>query len=265
MKNASYLFFLYLLLISSSIIAGERYDHSGIYLGLGAEKSWIHNQIRTVSPNGGSQGTLGGGDLTFTCGHYAIGCGGGESINLNDASIAPFFGIQKQFSNNIVLGIEAKYDSLSASQQKIPPSSFNNDIASVKIKNIATIAAKFGYAFQATNPILDNVLIYGKLGYASGRSETDLSDQEGDHQMQGNKITQHGVAYGFGVEKPLGFVYKSLENTLIGIEYARINLNSKTNSAIDNYFLGPIDGQGVSSKSDIDSLTFKLQYKFKGL
>ena len=53
--------------------------------------------------------------------------------------------------------------------------------------------------------------------------------------------------------------------SIAGTSKECFNLNSKTNSAIDNYFEGPIDGQGVSSKSDIDSLTFKLQYKFKGL
>ena len=185
-----------LILLSSSAIAGEKYDHSGIYLGLGAEQTWIDNQIRTVSPNGGSQGVLGGGLISFTCGHYAIGCG--ESINLNDASIAPFLGMQKEFSNNVVLGIEGKYDFLSTSQQKISPYANNDDTASVKIKNIATIAAKFGYAFQATNPILDNALIYGKLGYAFVRSDTDLWDANGDHQMPGNTITQHGVTYGSG-------------------------------------------------------------------
>lgn len=245
-----------LLLLSSSAIAGDKYDHSGIYLGLGAEQTWIHNQIRTVSPLGGTEG----GFYNFTCGHYAIGCG--ESINLNDASIAPFLGIQKEFSNNVVLGIEGKYDFLSTSQQKISPYANNTDTASVKIKNIATIAAKFGYAFQATNPILDNALIYGKLGYASVRSDTDLWDSNGGHQMPGNTITQNGLLYGVGVEKPLGLFYKSLENALIGFEYSHINLNSRTNSAIDSL---DIDGQGVSSKSDIDSLTFKLQYKFKAL
>jgi opacity protein-like surface antigen len=239
-----------LLLLSSSAIAGERYDHSGIYLGLGAQQTWIHNQIRTAVPY-----------ANFTCGHYAIGCG--ESINLNDASIAPFLGIQKEFSNNIVLGIEGKYDFLSSGQQKISPYANNDDTASVKIKNISTITAKFGYVFQATNPILDNALIYGKLGYASVKSDTDLQDLNGGHQMPGNTITQHGVTYGFGVEKPLGFVYKSLENALIGIEYSHINLNTKNNNAVDS--LSGFEGVGVLSKSDIDALTLKLQYKFKVL
>ncbi len=239
-----------LLLLSSSAIAGERYDHSGIYLGLGAQQTWIHNQIRTAVPS-----------TSFTCGHYAIGCG--ESINLNDASIAPFLGIQKEFSNNIVLGIEGKYDFLSTSQQKISPYANNDDTASVKIKNTSTITAKFGYAFQATNPLLDNALIYGKLGYASVKSDTDLQDANGSHQMPGNTITQHGVTYGFGVEKPLGFVYKSLENALIGIEYSHINLNTKINNAVDS--LSNYEGVGVLSKSDIDALTLKLQYKFKVL
>jgi len=239
-----------LLLLSSSAIAGERYDHSGIYLGLGAQQTWIHNQIRTAVPNANF----------LPCGHYEIGCG--ESINLNDASIVPFLGIQKEFSNNIVLGIEGKYDFLSSSQQKISPYADNGDTASVKIKNISTITAKFGYALQATNPILDNALIYGKLGYASVKSDTDLQDAAGLHLMPGNTITQHGVTYGFGVEKPLGFVYKSLENALIGIEYSHINLNTKNNNAVD---LSGIEGVGVLSKSDIDALTLKLQYKFNVL
>ena len=245
-----------LVLLPFSVLSADKYDHSGIYLGLGAEQTWIHNEIRTVSPNGGVNGAF-----NFTCGHYAIGCG--ESINLNDPSITTLIGIQKQFSNNIVLGIEGKYDFLSTNREKISPYANNNDTASVKIKNIATVAAKFGYALQTTNPILDNALIYGKLGYASVRSDTDLWDSDGDHQMPGNTITQHGVTYGFGIEKPLGFVYKSLENTIIGIEYSHINLNTKNNNAIDLY--PDIDGPGVLSKSDIDSLTFKIQYKFKAL
>ena len=47
--------------------------------------------------------------------------------------------MQKEFSNNVVLGIEGKYDFLSTRRQKISPYANNNDTASVKIKNIATI------------------------------------------------------------------------------------------------------------------------------
>ncbi len=183
--------------------------------------------------------------------------------------ISPLIGIQKQFSNNIVLGVEGKYDFSSIIKNKI--SSQNNsgeedaDTGSVRIKNIGSISAKFGYVIQNSNVILNNSLIYGKVGYASLKSDTDLSDGHTfltPHTMYGNPLTHQGVIYGLGIEKPLDFISSTLKNTLIGIEYNHINLNTKNNNAIDN--LG-IDNPGILTNPSIDSLGVKLQYKFSVL
>jgi len=112
---------------------------------------------------------------------------------------------------------------------------------------------------------LDISVIYGKVGYASLKSDTDLSDGATftpPHTMYGNFVTHHGVIYGLGIEKPLNFISDSLKNTLIGVEYSHINLNTKNNNAIDST---GIDGPGVLTNPSIDSLAIKLQYKFNAL
>ncbi len=248
---------LLLSLISFSASA-ESYNHSGIYLGLSGQNIRSENEVKTANPNTGFD----------PCGHYAFGCG--EDLKMNDWSISPLIGIQKQFSNNIVLGVEGKYDF--SSLDKIKISSRNNsgtggveDTGSVKIKNIGSISAKFGYAIQNSNIVLNNALIYGKVGYARLKSDTDLFDFTSvspDHRMDGNFVTHHGVIYGLGIEKPLGFISDSLKNTLIGFEYSHINLNTKNNNAID---ISGIDGPGVLTNPSIDSLAIKLQYKFNVL
>jgi len=248
-----------LLLGSISFSASaESYNHSGIYLGLSGQNIRSENEVKTANPS-----------ASFTCGHFAFGCG--EDLNMNDLSISPLIGIQKQFSNNIVLGIEGKYDFLSLDKTKI--SSINNsgtggneDTGSVKIKNIGSISAKFGYAIQNSNVLLNNALIYGKVGYARLKSDTDLSDYQATnatHRMDGNFVTHHGVLFGLGIEKPLGFLSDSLKNTLIGVEYSHINLNTKNNNAID--ISGYEGGPGVLTNPSIDSLAIKLQYKFNVL
>ena len=243
---------LLLGLISFSASA-ESYNHSGIYLGVSGQNIRSENQVKSADPYSG------------VCGHYAFGCGG-QDIIMNNWSIFPLVGIQKQFSNNIVLGVEGKFDFSSFDKTII--SSRNNstpgdeDTGSVKIKNIGSISAKFGYAIQNSNVILNNSLIYGKLGYASLKSDTDLSDGHTfspPHKMNGNFVTHHGVIVGLGMEKPLDFISSSLKNTLIGIEYSHITLNTKNNNAIDST---AIDGPGVLTSPSIDSLGIKLQYKF---
>lgn len=253
---------LILSFISFSSFA-ESYNHSGIYLGIGGQISRYENEVKTAIP---AQESL------FHCGHFAFGCG--ENLNMNDWSISPFIGIQKQFSNNIVLGIEGKYDFSSLYKQKISSQDnstadfgiANADTGSVKIKNIGSISAKFGYALQNSNAILKDSLIYGKVGYARLKSDTDLWDYIGnspDHHMYGNFVTHHGILFGVGMEKPLGFLNDSLKNTLIGIEYNHLNLNTKNNNAIDTS--GYEGGPGVLTNPSIDSLAIKLQYKFNAL
>jgi opacity protein-like surface antigen len=246
-----------LLSLSSLPVLAENYNHSGIYLGLSGQNIRSENQVKTAHP-----------DPSFSeCGHYAFGCS--EDLNMNNWSISPLIGIQKQLSNNIVIGIEGKYDFSSLNKNKI--SSQNNsgledaDTGSVKIKNIASISAKFGYVIQNSNVILNDALIYGKVGYANLKSDTDLSDGitfSTPHRMEGSFVRHHGVIYGLGVEKPLSFISDTFKNTLIGIEYNHINFNTKNNNAID---ATGIDDPGVLTKPSIDSIGIKLQHKFNVL
>jgi hypothetical protein len=67
--------------------SAESYNHSGIYLGLSGQNIRSENQIKTANPSS-----------SWACGHFAFGCG--EDLNMNDWSISPLIGIQKQFSNN---------------------------------------------------------------------------------------------------------------------------------------------------------------------
>jgi len=228
----------------------ESYDHSGIYLGVSGQNNRSENEIKTANPST---------DPAYRCGHYAFGCG--ENININNSSTSALIGFQEQFANNIVLGIEGKYDFTSFDKSNISSqsNSAEGDYGSVKIKDMGSISAKFGYAIQNSNTLLNNSLIYGKVGYASLKSNTELWDLGKIHTMYGDTVKHHGYLVGLGIEKPLDFISDSLKNTLIGIEYSHLNLNTKNNNAIDST---PIEGPGVLTNPSINSLAIKLQYKF---
>lgn len=242
-----------------SAFCTDIYNYSGIYLGINAQETWSKNNISSTDiPD----------DLFVD--HYSLNTNGGGHKTMDEFSIAPIIGIQKQFDNNFLLGIEGSYN-----PKKISKSSFNDtslstdmsdlyDTTKITIKNVATAAAKFGYVIDNQNKYLSNTLLYGKLGVARAESDTHSSEPgKGYPEHNGySSATHYGALYGLGIEKSLSFLNPSLDNLLLGVEYNYIDLNSKTSGYdFPSSLPGAIDA-GYKVDPRLETLGLKIEYKF---
>lgn len=102
----------------------------------------------------------------------------------------------------VVLGVEGTLSSGLGSQ------TFDDlTRVSTKMGGIATVAGRFGYAF-------DGWLGYLKAGYATARIETDFNGGETE-----GKVKHHGYVLGLGAETMI------LPNFSLGLEYNFVHLN----------------------------------------
>jgi opacity protein-like surface antigen len=246
-----------LALLSLTVIADTNY--SGIYLGANLQETWSTNKINSTDIPG-----------DFYVDHYSLNTNSGGNKNMNEFSIAPIIGIQKQFENNFLLGIEGSYSPKRISKTSLNDTSLSTvmsdgyDTTEIKVKNVATVSAKFGYVLNNQNKYLNNTLLFAKLGMARAESETHSSEPgKGYPEHNGySSATHYGALYGLGLEKSLSFLNPSLDNLLLGVEYNYIDLNSKTSGYdFPSSLPGAIDA-GYKVYQRLEKLGLKIEYKF---
>jgi opacity protein-like surface antigen len=248
-----------LSLLPLTAFCAETYNFSGIYLGANLQETWSKNKINYIDiPD----------DAYID--HYSLNTNGGGNKNMNEFSIAPIIGIQKQFENNFLLGIEGSYSPKKFSKTSLNDTSLSTDMSDgydtteIKVKNVATVSAKLGYVINNQNNYLNNTLLYAKLGMARAESETHSSEPEKgypDHNGY-SSATHYGALYGLGLEKSLSFLNPSLDNLLLGVEYNYIDLNAKTSGYdFPSSLPGSIDA-GYKVDPRLETLGLKIVYKF---
>lgn len=176
------------------------------------------------------------------------------SQSLDSGLYSGIFGFQYQISS-IVIGIEGSvngkfsnsYASTTGGSATGPCTTNAGQRCETRMGTLWTFGGRLGYAWN-------DLLIYGEGGYASAKVDTqvvpvtvtDVSSQ-----------THTGSYIGGGVDYVL---FKSaMVDTIIGAEYAHINLGTKQHLAsADGYVFG-INTRNVSSSADIvrARLTFK--------
>lgn len=253
-----------LYLLPLTVFCAETYNFSGIYFGLNAKETWSDNKLQQIG---------GDGSLTnlFVCGHYGLYCGAKKEMS--DFSIAPVIGIQKQFDNNFLFGVEGSYSGNSLNKTSLNEHQSNNeatpiDTTSINIKNVGSLSAKFGYVFVSQNQFLNNTLGFVKLGYAQAKSSTHSFEPGDDTRLNHNAYSSaihRGVLYGVGFEKNMSFINQSLDNFILGLEYNYYDLNSKT-SGSDYYWTTLSPQAGINPSTNVnpklESLGLKIEYKF---
>jgi opacity protein-like surface antigen len=253
-----------LAILSVNSFGAETYNYSGVYFGLNAQQGWSDNKLKQI----GDDGTL---TNYFACGHYGLYCG--EKKEMSDFSIAPIIGIQKQFNNNFLFGLEASYNANRFNKTSLNEHQSDNetspiDTTKITVKNIGSLSGKFGYVFVSQNQFINNTLGFVKLGYAQVKSNTHSFEPGDNTRLEHNAYSSsihRGILYGLGFEKNLSFINPSLDNVILGLEYNYYDLNSKT-SGDDSYWTTVAPEAGVNPSTNVDpnlqSLGLKIEYKF---
>ncbi len=175
-----------------------------------------------------------------------FGVGGVTNFDAGGASFGLQAGYNHQFSNNIVAGIEASYNTSSISQT-IPSQFFPAlDTFNVEVKNYWTVAGRLGY-------VMNKALVYGSAGFAGA----SVSSTAFDVTRSDTSVVDHT-----GVVMGVGFEYMVNPTLIFGLDYKHMDLGSKTH-------LSNLSTCGVCSVGDnrnvnvtVDTLSATVKFKF---
>jgi hypothetical protein len=228
-------------------------DWEGSYVGVGIANSSSKTEIRS----------LGGSD------HYALNNG---TKDKSQDEIIFKIGHLEQLNNNILLGIELnKYSDIKTSTLNTNTSStFYRtggtaiDRNTLQLEDIISLELKLATVLENQDIFLNNLMIYGKLGAATLRSnQRNTEDGFVDHISQ-STARHFGSVIGIGIEKKLPISDDPMinNNATISFEYNRMNFNKKKGGS-DSY-VGPpvIDTGGYSVKPEINNLMLTVNYRF---
>ena len=175
-------------------------------------------------------------------------------------------GYNQQF-NNWVAGLELSYSGANLDDTSRPSnyapltSNIRDDDWSTDINSVFQAVARLGFAW-------DNVLLYGKVGYASANVKMTGLDtgtagggfNQPGTTFRGNNKRHHGYVLGTGLE------YAFMKNVIIGIDYSYINLKSKNHFGLRHQPNGAASVTGRGMTADIDpnihAVTGRISYKF---
>ena len=149
-------------------------------------------------------------------------------------------------AGHLVYGIEATINAASIDGSQASTFGAADDQFEVKLKSLVVTTARIGYAWQ-------NVLAYGKAGYATARISSSVTDDVAPTIGSGSDSQwRSGPAVGFGVE------YGLARNLSIAVDYEYIRLDAGL------YQLGGSSGSYVwdLDGKDISRVTGKLNYRF---
>jgi len=228
-------------------------DWEGSYVGIGVANSSSKTEIRAFGTD-----MFGNGD------HYALNNG---TKDKSQDEIIFKIGHLEQLNNNILLGIELnKYSDIETSTLNTNTASnyFNTmgstDRNTLKLKDITSLELKLATVLENQDIFLNNLMIYGKLGVATLRSnQRNTEDLNADHISQ-STARHYGSVVGIGIEKKLSIFDdpKISNNTSVSLEYNMMNFNKKT-SGSDSGFV--VDSGGYSVKPEIKNLLLTINYK----
>jgi opacity protein-like surface antigen len=237
-------------------------DWEGSYVGIGVANSSSKTEIRALGTN-----------VELGSDHYALNRG---TKDKDQNEIIFKIGHLEQLNNNILLGIELnKYSDIKTSTLNTNSAAgtdgtqqnfthFNNpssgtDRNTLKLKDIISLELKLATVLENQDIFLNNLMIYGKLGVATLRSnQRNTEDLEPSHFGQ-STARHYGSVVGIGIEKKLSIFDdpKISNNTSISIEYNMMNFNKKT-SGSDKPI---IYDTGYSVKPEINNLMLTINYR----
>ena len=228
-------------------------DWEGSYVGIGVANSSSKTEIRAFGTD-----MFGNGD------HYALNNG---TKDKSQDEIIFKIGHLEQLNNNILLGIELnKYSDINTRTLNTNTASvyFNTegstDRNTLKLEDIISLELKLATVLENQDIFLNNLMIYGKLGVATLRSnQRNTEDLNADHISQ-STARHYGSVVGIGIEKKLSIFDdpKISNNTSVSLEYNMMNFNKKT-SGSDSGFV--VDSGGYSVKPEIKNLLLTINYK----
>ena len=226
-------------------------DWEGSYVGIGVANSSSKTEIRAFGTD-----MFGNGD------HYALNNG---TKDKNQDEIIFKIGHLEQLNNNILLGIELnKYSDINTRTLNTNTASgfFNTDGSTdrntLKLKDIISLELKLATVLENQDIFLNNLMIYGKFGAATLRSnQRNTEDLHADHISQ-SAARHYGSVMGIGIEKKLSIFDdpKLDNNTSVSFEYNMMNFNKKT-SGSDSL---DID-KGYTVKPEINNLMLTVNYR----
>ena len=228
-------------------------DWEGSYVGIGVANSSSKTEIRAFGTD-----MFGNGD------HYALNNG---TKDKSQDEIIFKIGHLEQLNNNILLGIELnKYSDINTRTLNTNTASnyFNTegstDRNTLKLEEMISLELKLATVLENQDIFLNNLMIYGKLGVATLRSnQRNTEDLHADHISQ-STARHYGSVVGIGIEKKLSIFDdpKISNNTSVSLEYNMMNFNKKT-SGSDSGFV--VDSGGYSVKPEIKNLLLTINYK----
>ena len=231
-------------------------DWEGSYVGIGVANSSSKTEIRALDRDD----------------HYALNNG---TKDKSQDEIIFKIGHLEQLNNNILLGIELnKYSDINTRTLNTNTASvyFNTggstDRNTLKLEDIISLELKLATVLENQDIFLNNLMIYGKFGVATLRSnQRNTEDLHADHISQ-STARHYGSVVGVGLEKKLSIFDdpKISNNTSISIEYNMMNFNKKTSGSDSVGIDGPLgtfdDPVGYSVKPKINNLMLTINYKF---
>ena len=228
-------------------------DWEGSYVGIGVANSSSKTEIRAFGTD-----MFGNGD------HYALNNG---TKDKSQDEIIFKIGHLEQLNNNILLGIELnKYSDIETSTLNTNTASnyFNTmgstDRNTLKLKDIISLELKLATVLENQDIFLNNLMIYGKLGVATLKSNQRNTEDDNSSHIGQSTARHYGSVVGIGIEKKLSIFDdpKISNNTSVSLEYNMMNFNKKT-SGSDSGFV--IDSGGYSVKPEIKNLLLTINYK----
>lgn len=203
------------------------YDWSGIYVGVNGgwasgtlDWTWVPPSTATNSEGRSMSGGLGGGHI----------------------------GIQWQFDNRLVLGVEAN---VLAARMKASPVCVVNAAFTCgsNVDRLWTVGPRAGFA-------MNNVLLYGTGGYASGRIYTDAVSVATGALFESAQQWHNGWFAGIGAE------YGITPNIIAGIEATHVRLNTKTHVPVSATTGAAIPADSHDVGARFTGIRARLSYKF---
>jgi opacity protein-like surface antigen len=223
-------------------------DWEGSYVGIGVANSSSKTEIRAPNSND----------------HYALNNG---TKDKSQNEIIFKIGHLEQLNNNILLGIELnKYSDIKTSTLNTNTASGYYrtggtaiDRNTLKLEEIISLELKLATVLENQDIFLNNLMIYGKFGVATLKSNQRNTEDGYDDHIGQSTARHYGSVVGIGIEKKLSIFDDPIinNNATISFEYNRMNFNKKT-SGSDSF---GIDAAGYSVKPEINNLMLTVNYR----
>ena len=221
-------------------------DWEGSYVGVGVANSSSKTEIRGLGLD-----------------HYALNRG---TKDKDQNEIIFRIGHLEQLNNNILLGIELnKYADIKTNTKNTNTDAGlyydtggSIDRNTLKLEDIISLELKLATVLENQNILLNNLMIYGKFGAATLKSDQRNTESQDPTHIGQSTARHFGSVVGIGIEKKLSIFDdpKIDNNATISFEYNRMNFNKKT-SGVDAIDITT----GFTVKPEINNLMLTINYR----